>query len=113
HRSGPFPADLSLLEDVAGCFEAVADAVALVRAALADPEDDQEVFEQALDLAAEAQSALRAAVARSDGPADKDQGRVFAWLRATAGERQLFIRRFLRADDTADPGGWADLGARI
>jgi hypothetical protein len=113
HPSGPSPADLSLLEDVAGCFEAVADTVALVRAALADQEDNQEVFEQALDLTAEAQSALRAAVARIDGTTDKDQDRVFAWLRATARERQLFIRRFLRADDTADPGGWADLDARI
>src|SRR5262249_30697492 len=32
HPSGPSPANLSLLEDVAGCFEAVADAIALVRA---------------------------------------------------------------------------------
>jgi hypothetical protein len=113
HPGGPSPADLSLLEDVAGCFEALAAAVALVRAALAAPENNQEIFDQALDLTAEAQSALRAAAARLDGSTDKDQDGVFAWLRATARERQLFIRRFMRADDTADPGGWADLDARI
>jgi hypothetical protein len=113
HPSGPSPADPSFLEDVAGCFEAVADAITLVRSALTDLENNQDVFGLALDLAAEAQSALRAAITRIDGPLDKDQAQVFAWLKATAGEQQVFIRRFMRADDMADPGGWADLGARI
>src|SRR4051794_14387208 len=64
HPGGPCPADVTPLEDVAGCFEAVADALSLVRTAMADRENDRGAFEQALALAAEAQSALRAAVTR-------------------------------------------------
>jgi hypothetical protein len=113
HPSGPLPEDLSLLEDVAGCFETLANAVALLRGTTAEGEDNPDAFERALDLAAEAQSALRAAVNRIDGPPDKDQTQVFAWLKATAQDRQLFIRRFMRSDDAANPAEWAYLDARI
>jgi hypothetical protein len=62
HPSGPSPADLRLFDDLGGCFEVAADAVALVRSMLGDEEGDG--FENALNLLAEAQSALRAAVQR-------------------------------------------------
>jgi hypothetical protein len=113
HPSGPSPANLSLLEDVAGCFEAVADAIALVRAVLADLENSQDVFVQALDLTAEAQSSLRAAILRIDGPTDKDQAQVFTWLKTTAAEQQIFIQRYMRTDDVADPTRWAHLASRL
>lgn len=88
---------------VADAFEAVADALALVRAVLEDSDNHRDVFEQALDLLAEAQSALRAAINQIDGPTDQDQHAVFNWLRSMAAEQQIFIQRHMRADDPADP----------
>ncbi len=113
HPSGPSPTDLSLLDDVAGCFDAVAAAIALVREVLDDLEGNRDAFEQALDLLAEAQSSLRGAIDVIDGPRDNEQQKVYGWLRATAGQRQIFIQRYMRIDDVADPTGWSDLAARI
>jgi hypothetical protein len=113
HPSGPSPTDLSLLDDVAGCFDAVAAAIALVREVVDDLEGNRNAFEQALDLLAEAQSSLRAAIDMIDGPRDNDQQKVYGWLRATAAQRQIFIQRYMRIDDVADPTGWSDLAARI
>ncbi len=113
HISAPTPADLGLWEDVAGCFDAVAMAISLLRQLVVDVEKNRGVFEQALDLAAEAQSALRAAVEAVEGRPDSDQDKVFHWLRYTATEQQVFIPRFMRLDDHADPTGWRDLQERI
>jgi hypothetical protein len=113
HPSGPSPEDLTALEELAGCFEALANAIGLVRSVLADVEDHPELFEQALDLAAEAQSALRVSIASIDGGPDNDQVKAFIWLKTTAGERRLFIERYMRADDPADPTAWSNLDARI
>ena len=107
------PADLSLLEDVAGCFDALADAVALVRVIEADSEIDEESFDRALDLLAEAQSAVRVATGKVNFSNDTEQMKTFSWLRSTAADRQIMIQRFMRLDDPADPTKWQDLSARI
>ncbi len=105
-------ADLYLYEDLAGCFDAAAAAVGLLRAVIAQPvaEDD---FEQALELAAEAQSALRVAVAMLGRYTDGDQLKIFIWLREAAAERHFLIRRYMRRDDPADPANWAGLQERL
>jgi hypothetical protein len=103
----------ALLENVGGCFEAVADAVALVRGMLGDIEGHREFFEQALDVLAEAQSALRVAIGRIDGPTDPDQFRVYGWLRGTAAREQIYIHRHMRIDDPADPAHLPEIEARI
>ncbi len=113
HPDNPPPANLGLLDDVAGCFEVSADALALVRQFLDQPEEDPDLFEEAVDLVAEAQSALRAAIERVDGPRDNDQLLVFSWLRRTAAEHQIYVRRHMRADDPADPSTWPQIDARI
>jgi hypothetical protein len=113
HPSGPLPADLSLLDVVAGCFEATANALALVSGVMGGVEKHQDVIEQALHLTAEAQSSLRAAINAIDGPTDPDQVQVFVWLKTTAEEQRIYIPRFMRIDDMADPTRWADLDARI
>ncbi len=112
HRDAPVPADWSLYDQLAGCFDAAASAVALLNAIAQSPEG-QDVIAQALDLAAEAQSALRVAIVNLDARPDGDQIKIFAYLRATGSERQIFIPRFMRVDDPADPAGWADLQERI
>lgn len=113
HPSGPSPADLTLWDELASCFEVTADVVALVRSVLETPANYQDVFEQALDLLAEAQSALRIAVGHVDGQVDSDQAKVFSWLKRTAAEQQIFLQRHMRIDDPADAGNWSALAARI
>ena len=108
----PIPKEPSSLEEVAGCFGAVADAVALVRGMLPDLEANREFFEPALDLLAEAQSALRVAIDRIDGP-DQDQFRVYDWLRGVAAREQIYIRRHMRLDDPADPALLPQIEDRI
>ena len=59
------PENTRLLEDLAECFENMATATSLARRLLADESRDRIVFEQALDLLAEAQSAVRMVSRRS------------------------------------------------
>ncbi len=113
HPSGPSPANLNLFDDLAACFETLGDSVALLRNMLPDAEGFPEVFNRAMDLAAEAQSMLRNAVYRIDGPNDNDQNAVFHWLKRTAAAMQVFIQRYMRADDTANPTKSGELVDRI
>lgn len=113
HPTGPSPTNLNLWEDVAGCFEAVADVLSLLRQLQARSEDGQAVFENSLDLLAEAQSALRRAIGAIGGPTDNDLVRVFEWLKETASSNHIFIQRFMRINDPADPTQWSNLATRI
>lgn len=113
HPSGPSPTNLNLWDDVAGCFEAVADGLSLLRQIQSQPEDGQAVLENALDLLAEGQSALRIAIDAIDRTEDADQARVFEWLKQTAYEKQIYIQRHMRIDDPADPTQWSNLSGRI
>ena len=113
HPSGPSPADLRLFDDVAACFDTLADAVALVRLVTPDPASDWDAFEQALNLLAEAQSALRVAIDTIGGRTDTDQRQVYTWLRTTSATRQIFIPRFMKLNDPASPQTLADLDDRI
>jgi len=113
HPSGPSPANLNLFDDLAACFETLGDSVAVLRNMLPDAEAFPEVFNRAMDLAAEAQSMLRNAVYRIDGPNDNDQNAVFHWLKRTAAAMQVFIQRYMRADDTANPTKASELSDRI
>ncbi len=113
HSSGPSPSNLALYEEIAGCFEAVAEAVSLVKQIRDEPEADQADFETALDLLAEAQSATRVAVSTIEGPVDSDQNEVFHWLRVTATEAQIYLRNYMRLDNPADPSQWPNILQRI
>jgi hypothetical protein len=113
HPNGPSSNDASRYDEVAACFETLAEAVALVRSMEDDKDRDAVEFENALNLLAEAQSMLRISVVKFDNYADTDQRDVFQWLKHTANEQQIFIRRFMRLDDPGDPNLAADLQARI
>ncbi len=113
HPSSPSPEDLSLYEDLARCFECVADMLVILRTIQSAANAVRTEFELALDLLAEAQSALRTAVERLGAATDTDQIKVYNWLRVTAAENQFYIRRHFRAEDPADPKQWPDLVARI
>lgn len=114
HPSAPNPTDVGQWQILAGCFDVLADAVALIRRILDESDDASDLFGQAVDLLAEAQSSLRIIVTRLEGPpTDHDQARVFGWLKSVAMSRQIFIRRYMRLDDPADPDRWLDLRNRI
>ena len=70
-------------------------------------------LERALKLLAEAQSSLRQSLRNLRAPDDADQLAVYEWLRATAASHRIFLKRFMRADDAADPSDWPGLLARI
>lgn len=113
HPSGPAPTNEDDWEDAAGCFENLADVIKLIREIGDDREEHADVFERSLDLMAEAQSAVRSAVARIDGPPDADQRAAYQWLRDTVTERQVFIQRYMRSSEPADSVLWEDLSNRI
>ena len=106
-------AEISLLDDLGGCFEAVAESLALVRMILDEKKAAPRALEEALPLVAEAQSSLRAAMQRIPAPEDADQLLVFDWLKITCARSHIYVKRFMRADDPADPLRWPDLLARI
>jgi hypothetical protein len=71
------------------------------------------VLERILPLVAEAQSALRAALKKLGAPDDAEQVETFEWIKVTAARHHVYLKRFMRADDLADPAGWSHLLARI
>ena len=113
HASAPIPNDSGLWEDVAGCFDATAAVFGLLRQVIVDVNKNRRLFEQILDLAAEAQSALRAAVQAVGGKTDSDQDKAFNWIRQATTEEQVFVSRYLRLDDPANPTDWSDLQVRV
>lgn len=113
HRDGPSPANLELYEQVAGCFEAAAEALGVVKLIQDNPEAHQDELGAALDLMAEAQSALRVAAIEIDWGVDSDQAHIFNWLKTTTSQQQIFVQRHMRVDDPADPARWPELVSRI
>jgi hypothetical protein len=105
-------ADLSVLEDVGGCFESLAEGLATAGAIL-EKNQGTKVLERILPLVAEAQSALRAALKKLGAPDDADQLEVFEWVKTSAARHRVYLKRFMRADDLANPRGWPLLLARI
>jgi hypothetical protein len=101
--------DLSLLDDVGGCFEVVAEAVRLVPRV----EGRRGDLERALPMLAEAQSMLRRALQRLKAPDDHEQLAVYRLIREAAARHRIYIKRHLRADDLADPAAWPGLLSRI
>lgn len=87
---------------LADCFETLAECV---DALLATAElDDRSQFMAAVDMTAEAQSALRTAVSRVESHPDSDQQMVYYWLRNRANQERFYISRFMKISDPADPG---------
>ena len=109
HFTAPVPADLQCWEDVAGCFESAAMAVGLLRQVIEKGDEYRAFLEKAIDLTAEAQSALRLAVDMVEAKPDNDQYNLFKWLRQMATEQQVYIQRDMRLDDPADPTALARL----
>ncbi len=109
-RDRPQPDDTAV-EMIAGCYDALREGVSLVRR-LDDPADPAgpERLGEAMQLLAQADSALRVAVlATWLPPPEADQDDVHRWMKQATSERGIFVARFMRLDDPADPRHWPDL----
>ena len=102
-------ADPKTLDEVGGCFETLAAALDLVDAAV----QRKGGLDKTLLLLAEAQTAVRWALQRLGMRDDPDQLAAYEAVRQIAARHRIFLKRFLRADDRADPGAWPGLLARI
>ena len=100
-------------EELAGAFEALAEASGLVHGILPMATDEPDAFAESLCLYAETQSALRTAIRNIEARDDNDQIRAYHWLRRTTHEQKVFIHRHMRSTDPADSANWADRLQRI
>lgn len=116
HPSGPAPS-VGAAEDwevLAECFENLGRIVSLMQELLPHREKEGvEEFEHVLELAAEAQSALRVSARAVGFENDPDQEKFFLWLRRVAYEDQIYLKRYMKVTDKADPLLHRDLQARI
>lgn len=113
HHVTTSPVDRGEWSRLAACYEVLAESLALVQHMLKE-EPPSERLAAVLEVVAEAQSALRVAVTQLGcSSPDHDQTRVFNWLRRFAAEKQLFLPRYMRLDDPADPRQMPRLYARL
>ncbi|MEM9381220.1 MAG: hypothetical protein AAGB93_14805, partial [Planctomycetota bacterium] len=101
------------LETVAACYDTLAFA-----AETAVELDDAGVFRGGpppafLYLLAEAQSATLASLAEAPTRSDSDQRDVFLWLKEQTTHYRIYVDRYMRLDDPADPKGSSDLVERM
>ena len=101
--AGSSPADISLLDNVGGCFEAVARHWHWFEACSTSTQGTRRFWSGHCHLSPKRNP-------RSEGlsnvlgrTADPDQLEVFEWLQVTAARHHVYIKRFMRADEVADP----------
>jgi hypothetical protein len=95
---------------VADCFDTLADTLEAMHAVMGGGNAEQ--FMEAVLLVAEAQSAVRCAVAQVETHADSDQQQTYHWLRNRASRDRFYISRFMRISDPADPEDCDDVSTR-
>lgn len=113
HPSAPAVSNVDDFEVIARCYENMEQLLGLLRRIEEGTDAEQRWFEPAIRLLAEAQSALRKSILEVSARDDGDQFKVFNWLKQVSSEEKIYIGRYMRADDAADPSNWADLGQRI
>lgn len=109
--------DASAWETLGRCFANLAQAMLLADAVIESDESGEAESLQALQLAAEAQRAVRQAVVpcvpRGRNFEDSDQLSAYRWIAEQCDSLRIFVPRYLKIDDLADPEGWRDLGERL
>lgn len=107
--------DLVVMERTQHCYENLAMATRLVIRVLQERGRDDDALEPLLQLLAEAQSTLRAALLECGDveEQDKDQLALHKWLRDMTSEWRIYVPRYMRADDRADPTNWGELSERL
>ncbi len=108
-RSESDSTEISMLDEIAGCFDTLAEGLSLVQ----ETQGRRKAHEQAIKYLAEAQSAARRGLQKLGIADDPDQESVYEWIRSTAAKQRIYLDRYMRADDLADPTGWPTLLAHI
>ena len=95
--------------------DALGDAVELVADLISDPsiDDDLSNVGPALQILAEVQSALRVDLDRTVDKWDADQREVFYWLKQLTAQLQIYVHRYMKSDEPADPERVADARERL
>lgn len=106
--------DDEALARIAVCYDALGAAAELVAHLEALDAPDRDDLEAAFQDLAEASSGLRIALRASwlTQP-DRDQEDAHLWLRERTAERDVFVPRFMRLEDEADPAQAEELLARV
>lgn len=95
---------------LADCFETLAECIEAIL--VTTDLKDRAHFMAAIEMMAEAQSALRTAVSRVESHPDSDQQMIYYWLRNRANQDRFYISRFMKISDPADPGRNDDIHDR-
>lgn len=103
---GPRLTDQRQMETLAGCFETLAEAVSLVKEVMPDRHKQPDLVKQALTYMAQSQSALRMIVRQVYDRDDQDQMESYQWLRRITQVERIYLSRYMRLDDPADPNDW-------
>lgn len=102
------------LETVAGCYDTLAAAIERVRHQTVQKVPTKGELQAALKLMAEAKCALATIISELNTvKEDKDQSEAHLWLASTSRIEKVFIDRFMKLNDRADPENWPDLLERI
>jgi hypothetical protein len=113
-REATMPSD-TLLEQIAECYEAQADAAAVfhvieTHSAIATDDALHSLF----SLMAEANSSLRVSLAHTWLTApDRDQDDLHVWLREQTRERSIYVEKYMSLADSADPTRIRELRNRL
>lgn len=112
HPASNVAADPERAAELALAFEVVALSAELLQV-LRDDEASAPLLTDALHLVAEAQSALRVLVESAGHSKDGDQYGLYSYLREVGAEHQIYIRRYMKLEDPADPARLPDLRALL
>ncbi len=113
HPFAPEPGSEDAWELLAETFRNAAGAFSAMASADTDAGREQGQWEEAIDLAAEAQSAVRVATRGVGQGFDPTQQEAFETLKQIAGRESIYIHRYMRKDDLAEPLAWHALRERI
>lgn len=95
------------------CFTTLSVACQVADELHKDGELTEQDWTHLLRYLAEAQSAVRVATLPLSSRDDADQMHAFLWLRNMTGERQIYVDRFMKLDDPADPRNTLNLRERL
>ncbi len=105
--------DPTAVERLTVCYEALASAVEIVEELSAAGEEDPITLRDMYYLLAESQSMLWAALRDAGIDRDQDQTDAFIWLREKTREHRVFVERYMRREDPADPANGTQLQERL
>lgn len=112
----PYPEQLA---DISVLFSLCADSSLLLIGLLNDIDSDQEnafkdYLTECLNIIAEAQSMLKTALERVPfAYEDSDQKQLFSVVRDLTSQKQIYIPRYMKTRDQADPSLWRNLRLRM